>query len=72
MAISSIKPFGLRSKTWKNIEFNVLPVYDNRFKCARTWCESFTIISTDSLLVYESKHYQQLYLDDCAYNQLRL
>ena len=30
--------------------------------------ESFTIISIDSLLVYESKYYLQVYLDSCAYN----
>ena len=31
-------------------------------------CESFTIISIDSLLVYETKYYFQVYLDNCAYN----
>ena len=31
-------------------------------------CESFTIISTDSLIVYENKYiYLQVYLDNCAY-----
>ena len=30
-------------------------------------CETFTVISTDSLLVYENKHYLQVYLDNCAY-----
>ena len=29
--------------------------------------ESFTAISNDSLLVYENKYYQELYLDSCAY-----
>ena len=29
-------------------------------------CESFTVISVDSLLVYESKYYLQLYLGNCA------
>ena len=29
--------------------------------------ESFTLISTDSLLVYKSKYYLQVYLDNCAY-----
>ena len=28
-------------------------------------CESFTIISIDSLLVYENKFYLQIYLDNC-------
>ena len=30
-------------------------------------CETFTIISIDSLLVYENKYYAQVYLDNCAY-----
>ena len=30
-------------------------------------CESFTIISIDSLLVYENKFYLQIYLDSCTY-----
>ena len=30
-------------------------------------CESFTVISIDSLLVYENKHYMPVYLDNCAY-----
>ena len=30
-------------------------------------CESFTVISIDSLLVYENKYYSQVYLDNCAY-----
>ena len=33
-------------------------------------CESFTTsftISNDLLLVYKSKYYQQVYLDNCAY-----
>ena len=30
--------------------------------------ESFTMVSIDSLLVYESKCYLQVYLDNCAYN----
>ena len=30
-------------------------------------CEFFTIISIDSLLVYDSKCYLQVYLDNCAY-----
>ena len=29
-------------------------------------CECFTVISIDSLLVYESKYYLQVYLDNCA------
>ena len=33
-------------------------------------CEYFTIISIDSLLVYENKFYLQVYLDNCAYKIL--
>ena len=29
-------------------------------------CESFTVISIDSLLVYVNKYYLQVYLDNCA------
>ena len=29
-------------------------------------CGSFTIISTDSLLVYKNKDYLQVYVDNCA------
>ena len=29
-------------------------------------CESSTVISTNSLLVYENKYYLQVYLDDWA------
>ena len=30
-------------------------------------CECFTVISIDSLLVYENKYYLQVYLDNRAY-----
>ena len=30
-------------------------------------CESFTVISIDSLLVYDGKFYLQTFLDNCAY-----
>ena len=30
-------------------------------------CEPFTVISIDSLLVYDNKYYLQVYLDNCAY-----
>ena len=30
-------------------------------------CEYFSVISIDSLFVYESKYYVQVYLDNCAY-----
>ena len=31
-------------------------------------CESFTVISIDSLLVYKSKYDLQVYLDNCVYS----
>ena len=30
-------------------------------------CESFPVISIDSLLLYENKYYLQVYLDNCPY-----
>ena len=30
-------------------------------------CQSFTVISNDSLLVYDNKYYLQVYLDNYAY-----
>ena len=30
-------------------------------------CEYFTVISIDSLAVYETKYYLQVYLDNCDY-----
>ena len=33
-------------------------------------CESFTVISIDSLLAYENKYYLQVYLDNCAYKSV--
>ena len=30
-------------------------------------CESFTVISIDSILVYENKYYMQVYLNDHDY-----
>ena len=32
--------------------------------------ESFTVISLDSLLVYENKYYLQVYLENCAYKTI--
>ena len=34
--------------------------------------ESFLIISMNFLLVYENKHYLQVYLDNCAYKTLNI
>ena len=33
-------------------------------------CESFTVISIESLLVYENKNYLRVYLDNCTYKIL--
>ena len=33
-------------------------------------CEYFTVISVDSLLVYDKKYYLQVYLDNCAHKIL--
>ena len=30
-------------------------------------CELFTVISSDSLLVFKNKYYLQVYLENCAY-----
>ena len=30
-------------------------------------CENFTVVSIDSLLVYENRYYLQVYLDNWAY-----
>ena len=30
-------------------------------------CESFTVISIDTLLIYKNKYYPQLYLNNCDY-----
>ena len=34
-------------------------------------CESFTVISIDSLVLYDNKYYLQIYLDNCAYKTVR-
>ena len=33
-------------------------------------CESFIVISFDSLLVYDEKYYLQVYLDNCIYKSV--
>ena len=35
--------------------------------CHKIECESFTIISIDSLLTYEQKYYLQVYFHNCVY-----
>ena len=47
-------------KVYTNFRGLNMPKYDIE-------CEYFTVISVDSLLVYENKYYLQVYLDNCAY-----
>ena len=86
--LEKYKAIWTKIKDLKNIELNVLPVYDKRYiKTKIRTCsdkvytdfrgsnvaeddieyEYFTVISIDSLLVYENKYYLQVYLDNCAY-----
>ena len=55
---TKIKPFG--DKVYANFCGLIVPEDDIE-------CKSFTVISTDSLLVYNKKCYLQVYLDNCAY-----
>ena len=76
------------TEDFKNIKFNTLAVYDERYIKTKLkaysnkvytnfhslnvpeddieW-ESFTVASIHTFLVYNSKYYLQLYLDNCAY-----
>ena len=47
-------------KIYTNLYGLNVPEDDPKFK-------SFTVISIDSLLVYDNKYYLQIYLDSCAY-----
>ena len=56
---------GTRKRAYGNnvyTNFRGLNVREDDMKC-----ESFTVISVDSLLVYENKCYLKVYLDNCAY-----
>ena len=33
-------------------------------------CESFTVISIDSVFIYNNKYHLQVYVDNCAYKIL--
>ena len=76
--LEKYKAIWFKIEDFKNIEFNVLPVYDDRYIKTKKGtygdkvytnfralnvpehdieCKSFTVISIDSLLVYESKYY---------------
>ena len=55
---TKIRSYG--NKVYANISGLNVPEDDIEY-------ESFTVISIDSLLVYESKYYVKVYLDNCAY-----
>ena len=55
-----IRTFGTKSKVYTNFRGLNVPQDDIE-------CESFIVISIDSLLVYDKKYYLQVYLDNCAY-----
>ena len=48
-----------------HISFRVLNVPEDEIEC-----DSFTVISFNSLLVYENKYYLQVYQNNCAYKIL--
>ena len=89
--LEKYKAIWTKIKDFKNITWNTLPVYDDRYvktnietygdKVYTNFhglnlpqddikCESFTIISIDSLLVYENKYYLQVHFDNCAHKIL--
>ena len=75
--LKKYKTICIKIEDLKNIELDVLPVYDDKlitkiktygdkvyanFRCLKVReddikCESFTVVSIDFLLVYESKYY---------------
>ena len=79
----NIKPFGLKLKKLdalsvvddRYIKTKIRTYGDNVYANFRALhlsendveYESFTVISIDFLLVYESKYYLKLYLDNCPY-----
>ena len=82
--LEKYKAIWTKTEDLKNIDWNSLTVYDDRYtyrdKDYTSFCgsklleddiewESFTVISIDSLLVYENKNYLQVYIDNCAYKR---
>ena len=77
--LEKYKAIWIKIKALKNIELNALPIYDERYintkirTCGLNVPEddvkykSFTAISIDFLLLYETKCYLLVYLDNCAY-----
>ena len=57
---SKIRTYG--DKVYPNFCGLNVPVCEDDIEC-----KSFTVISTNSLLVYKNKYYLQPYLDHCAY-----
>ena len=56
---TKIKRYGAKGYTNSHTSLNVLEDDIER--------KSFSVISIDSLLVYERKYYLEVYLDNCAY-----
>ena len=54
---TKIRPYG--DKFYTNFYSLNMSEYDIE-------CESFKLVSVDSLVLYESKYYLQVYLDNCA------
>ena len=64
-------------KDFKKIKVKPLPAYGDRYIKTKfrglnvpedvIECESFTVISFDSLLVYHKRYYLQVCLENCAY-----
>ena len=67
--LQKYKAIWTKIEDFKNIKLNPLPVYDDRYVKSkiRTYGNKVTVISIDSLLVYENKYYLQVYIDNCAY-----
>ena len=74
--LEKYKTIKTKTEDLKNIKLNALFVYDDKYiKTNNNFrglnfpednmeCESFTVISITSLLVYENKFYLQIYLDN--------
>ena len=56
--IKKVKVGAYGNKVYTN--FRVLNVLENGAEC-----ESFTVISIDSLRIYENKYYLEVYLENC-------
>ena len=84
--LEKYKATWINTEDLKNIKLNALPVYDDRYRTYGDKfysnfrglnmpeddkaCESFTVISINSLLVYDKKYYLRVYLDNCTHTTL--